>query len=74
MSYESVKIYEADYGRAHGIRAERGLPVIEALGCALEGWNKLSKRQQDQIIRERAGRKHAGQVESNHPAALAAAG
>lgn len=62
--YESIKIHSDDYGRVEEIRANRGLPLIESIGCAVEGWSYIPRKVQDRIIRDRAQRKHAETVPS----------
>ena len=39
--------------------ADRGITIVEAIGAALEGWKKLSRKQQDQVIQERVRRQHS---------------
>lgn len=67
MGYESLKIYTDDWERVKGVRLERGIPLVEAVGCCIEAWDKLSKREQDQIIRARAQRQHGEPVASSTP-------
>lgn len=59
--YESIKVYDEDRGRAQAIHEDRGLPIIQAIGCALEGWDQLPRKVQDRIIRERLKRQRGSQ-------------
>ena len=56
---QNVKIYGDDYERARNIRLDRGLSIVESIGCALEGWEKLPRKVQDELIRDRSRRQHA---------------
>ena len=59
MSTESVKISDEDKERAKQIQRRRGDTLSNAIGAALEGWERLPAKVQDEIWRGRLARKHA---------------